>query len=139
MARTYPITRMRRNRSADFSRRLVRETELTVNDLIYPIFLIETPDGPGFSATLSTINCCFVFREESYAARLVRNRVGFKQEDCRTIRIASHAEFLRWLKTIRMREASVSHLIWDYIDYVSDGMTDPMQDVIRYLEESQRE
>ena len=54
MARTYPITRMRRNRSADFSRRLVRETELTVNDLIYPIFLIEgtsareaVPSMPG--------------------------------------------------------------------------------------------
>jgi porphobilinogen synthase len=32
---------MRRNRYSDFSRRLVRETELTVNDLIYPIFLVE--------------------------------------------------------------------------------------------------
>jgi porphobilinogen synthase len=33
--------RLRRNRKADWSRRLVRETVLTVNDLIWPIFLID--------------------------------------------------------------------------------------------------
>ena len=33
--------RLRRMRKADWSRRLVRETHLTVNDLIWPIFLIE--------------------------------------------------------------------------------------------------
>lgn len=33
--------RMRRNRRTDWSRRLVRENTLTVNDLIWPIFLIE--------------------------------------------------------------------------------------------------
>ena len=32
---------MRRNRSADFIRRLVREHSVTVDDLIYPIFVIE--------------------------------------------------------------------------------------------------
>ena len=37
----YPQTRMRRNRRADFSRRLVRETALTVDDLIYPMFVVE--------------------------------------------------------------------------------------------------
>jgi len=34
-------TRQRRMRSDDFSRRLMRETTLTVNDLIYPVFVIE--------------------------------------------------------------------------------------------------
>ncbi len=33
--------RMRRNRRADWSRRLVRETALTVNDLIWPVFIID--------------------------------------------------------------------------------------------------
>lgn len=33
--------RMRRNRKADWSRRLVRETSLSVDDLIWPIFLVE--------------------------------------------------------------------------------------------------
>jgi porphobilinogen synthase len=33
--------RMRRNRRADWSRRLVRESRLTVDDLIWPIFLVD--------------------------------------------------------------------------------------------------
>ncbi len=32
---------MRRNRHDAFSRRLTRETELTINDLIYPVFVVE--------------------------------------------------------------------------------------------------
>ena len=50
----YPLTRMRRNRRADFSRRLVRETHLGVDDLIYPMFVVEgraqreaVPSMPG--------------------------------------------------------------------------------------------
>ena len=39
--RQFPITRMRRMRKDDFSRRLMRETVLTTNDLIYPMFIIE--------------------------------------------------------------------------------------------------
>ena len=38
---SFPMTRMRRNRADDFSRRLVRENTLTVDDLIYPMFVIE--------------------------------------------------------------------------------------------------
>lgn len=41
MHRQFPTTRMRRNRFAEFSRRLVRETELSAGDFIYPMFLIE--------------------------------------------------------------------------------------------------
>jgi porphobilinogen synthase len=37
----YPCTRMRRVRRHDFSRRLVRENALTVDDLIQPLFLCE--------------------------------------------------------------------------------------------------
>ena len=40
----YPDSRMRRMRRDDFSRRLMRETVLTANDLIYPVFVHE-PDG----------------------------------------------------------------------------------------------
>ena len=36
-----PITRMRRMRRDDFSRRLMRENVLTANDLIYPVFVLE--------------------------------------------------------------------------------------------------
>lgn len=37
----YPNTRMRRMRADDFSRRMMRENMLSVNDLIYPIFVLE--------------------------------------------------------------------------------------------------
>ena len=37
----FPSTRMRRMRRDDFSRRLMRETCLTPDDLIYPVFVLE--------------------------------------------------------------------------------------------------
>ena len=39
--RQFPNSRMRRMRFNDFSRRLMRENQLTTNDLIYPMFVIE--------------------------------------------------------------------------------------------------
>ena len=38
---SYPTTRMRRMRKDDFSRRLMRENRLLVDDLIYPMFVTE--------------------------------------------------------------------------------------------------
>lgn len=37
----FPMTRMRRNRRDDWTRRLVSESRLSVDDLIWPIFVIE--------------------------------------------------------------------------------------------------
>jgi len=37
----FPFTRMRRNRATDWSRRLTRENSVTVNDLIWPVFVQE--------------------------------------------------------------------------------------------------
>lgn len=37
----FPATRLRRMRQHDFSRRLMAENQLTVDDLIYPMFIIE--------------------------------------------------------------------------------------------------
>ena len=42
-AMTYPMTRLRRMRRSEFSRRLMREHVLTANDLIYPVFVHELP------------------------------------------------------------------------------------------------
>ena len=39
--RMFPETRLRRMRRDDFSRRLMRETQLTVDSLIYPMFVLE--------------------------------------------------------------------------------------------------
>ena len=59
---SFPKKRMRRNRMTNFSRDLVRENTLSVQDLIYPIFIIEgtnkkipidsMPDTFKFSADL---------------------------------------------------------------------------------------
>ena len=40
----YPATRMRRNRMKAFSRRMLAEHRLSVNDLIWPLFVIEGED-----------------------------------------------------------------------------------------------
>jgi len=54
VAATFPATRLRRLRRDDFSRRLVRENRLSVDDLIYPVFIAEgqglhepVPSMPG--------------------------------------------------------------------------------------------
>ena len=48
----YPATRLRRNRKADWSRRLTRETALTPDDLIWPIFVIE---GEGARTSIAAM------------------------------------------------------------------------------------
>ena len=48
----YPETRMRRMRRDDFSRRLMRESVLTVDDLIYPVFVLE---GDGRSEKVGSM------------------------------------------------------------------------------------
>ncbi len=52
--RIFPATRLRRNRRDDFSRRLVRENQLSVDDLIFPVFILDgtnrreaVPSMPG--------------------------------------------------------------------------------------------
>lgn len=53
---SFPATRLRRMRSENFSRRLMRETTVTTDDLIYPVFVIDgtadsqpVPSMPGVS------------------------------------------------------------------------------------------
>lgn len=52
MVAKFPHIRMRRNRSDAFIRQLIREHELTVNDLIYPIFVTE---GKAQRQTISSM------------------------------------------------------------------------------------
>ena len=54
--RRFPYTRLRRNREKDFVRRLVREHQVTADDLIYPMFVIDgdnnatnIPSMPGIA------------------------------------------------------------------------------------------
>ena len=48
--KSFPETRLRRLRTDDWSRRMVRENNLTVNDLVYPIFVTEGQNGSKISS-----------------------------------------------------------------------------------------
>ena len=50
--RQFPFTRMRRMRRDEFSRRLMRETRLTTDDLILPLFIVE---GSGQRQEISSM------------------------------------------------------------------------------------
>ena len=52
----YPYTRMRRNRATCFSRRLTRETALSVDDLILPLFVIEGVKQSEAVASMPGVN-----------------------------------------------------------------------------------
>ena len=52
MAGNFPGTRMRRMRRDDFSRRLMRESVLTPDDFIYPVFVLE---GAGRTEKVSSM------------------------------------------------------------------------------------
>ncbi len=50
--RQFPATRLRRLRSTDFSRRLVRENRLSPDDFIYPVFITE---GKGLKTEIASM------------------------------------------------------------------------------------
>lgn len=52
---SFPATRMRRMRASDFSRRLMRENALTVDDLIYPMFVCEGKENRQTIASMPGI------------------------------------------------------------------------------------
>ena len=60
----WPASRMRRMRKDDFSRRLMRENTLTVDDLIYPVFVLDgdnhteaVPSMPGVERMTVDLLC----------------------------------------------------------------------------------
>ena len=60
MSRSFPATRMRRNRASDFSRRLVRENLLTADDLIYPVFIVDGENQRQPVASMPGIERLFI-------------------------------------------------------------------------------
>jgi len=65
---SFPKIRMRRLRSSDLMRRLVRQTALSVDDLVYPLFVRE---GKGLKAPIKTMTDCFHFSPDTIAAEAV--------------------------------------------------------------------
>jgi porphobilinogen synthase len=61
----FPKIRMRRLRSSDSMRRLVRETSLSVDDLVYPLFVRE---GENLKEPIKSMIDCFHFSPDTIAA-----------------------------------------------------------------------
>ncbi len=60
----FPKIRMRRLRSSESMRRLVRETTLSVDDLVYPLFVRE---GKGIKKPIKSMTGCFHFSPDTIA------------------------------------------------------------------------
>jgi len=61
----FPKNRMRRLRSSPSMRRLIRETTLSVDDLVYPLFVRE---GKGIKEPIKSMADCFHFSPDTIAA-----------------------------------------------------------------------
>jgi porphobilinogen synthase len=69
----FPATRMRRNRQSDWSRRLVQENHLRIDDLIWPVFVQEgdTPHTPISSMPgVSRLSIAQLVKEAQHAQAL---------------------------------------------------------------------
>ena len=60
----FPNIRMRRLRSSDSMRRLVRETTLSIDNLVYPLFVRK---GKGLKEPIKTLADCFHFSPDTIA------------------------------------------------------------------------
>jgi len=69
---TFPYTRMRRMRADDFSRRLMRETVLTPDDFIWPVFVIEGEDRTEKVASMPGVERMSIDRLVAAAGECVR-------------------------------------------------------------------
>ncbi len=61
----FPKTRMRRLRTSASMRRLVRETAVSIDDLVYPLFVRE---GEGIRQPIKSMEGCFHFSPDTIAA-----------------------------------------------------------------------
>jgi porphobilinogen synthase len=60
----FPINRMRRLRSSDAMRRMVRRTRFAVDDLVYPLFVRH---GRGVKERINSLKDCFYFSPDTVA------------------------------------------------------------------------
>jgi len=72
---SFPSVRMRRMRRDDFSRRLMRETVLTADDLIYPVFVLEGKNRTEKVASMPGVERFTVDRLLLVAERCLKLRV----------------------------------------------------------------
>jgi len=71
----FPAVRMRRMRRNDFSRRLMREHRLSVDDLIYPVFILDGKDRTEKVASMPGVERMTVDRLLPVAEECVKLRI----------------------------------------------------------------
>ena len=71
----YPNLRLRRNRKTDWSRRLIRENTLSVNDLILPIFLVEGKNKKQSIKSMPEVYRYSIDRLSKVVDKAVSNRI----------------------------------------------------------------
>ena len=74
-SKSFPTTRMRRMRRDEFSRRLMRETQLNVDALIYPVFVVDGTGQRQAIASMPGIERLSIDELLRECAELVRLRV----------------------------------------------------------------
>ncbi|MBI2752232.1 MAG: porphobilinogen synthase [Betaproteobacteria bacterium] len=72
---SFPAVRMRRMRRNEFSRRLMRETVLTADDLIYPVFILDGKNRTEKVASMPGVERMTVDRLLPVAEHCAKNRV----------------------------------------------------------------
>ena len=72
---SFPTVRMRRMRRDEFSRRLMRETVLTADDLIYPVFILDGKNRTEKVASMPGVDRMTVDRLLPVAERCLKLRV----------------------------------------------------------------
>jgi porphobilinogen synthase len=72
---SFPAVRMRRMRRNDFSRRLMQETVLTANDLIYPVFVVEGKNRTQKVDSMPGVERLSIDRLMAVAEQCLKNRV----------------------------------------------------------------
>ena len=71
----YPSLRLRRNRKNDWSRRLVEENNLTPNDFILPVFLV---DGKNKKQSISSMPDVYRYSLDklcSFVEKAIKNKI----------------------------------------------------------------
>jgi porphobilinogen synthase len=68
----FPTTRLRRNRRDDFTRRLVAENHVSVDDLIWPVFVIEGERNTSDVASMPGVQRVTVDRLAAHVERAAR-------------------------------------------------------------------
>ena len=72
---SFPAVRMRRMRRNEFSRRLMREHVLTVDDLIYPVFVLDGKNRTEKVASMPGVERMTVDRLLPFAEQCARHRI----------------------------------------------------------------